>query len=339
MSHNIQQRDSHHGVDQAWHGKTIVSKVVEKENVYPYMVEADPLYREGGTVRHGEWFTPVCSDDGGTIGSGPCLNESSYALLSPRDFWDHVEEMIGGTSHKIISAGSVDNRSKLFISVKLNELEKVQVGHREFDIYLNFISSMDRSIPFLATNTSFCTVCENTLLANYFSKSMFKHKFKHSKGSFDQNLESLKKMVDSTFGVAAEFNKQMNSLNNQECKEEDARNILTGFLASEGAEDKIKKSQRMQTRLLNRVDDYVGLFQSGLGNRGETMLDLLSSVTEFNTRTTETKKVSKWISGDYDFRKTGRPMLKAQFARSVSDKDTRDLLEARGSNLSKIINS
>ena len=106
MSHAIEERDSQHATTMAWHGKTEVTKVLEKDSVYPYEVRKDYLYRNLGKTKHGEYFTPICSDDDLPIGQGPCLNYESYALLSPKEFWDNVEETIDGTKHKIISAGS-----------------------------------------------------------------------------------------------------------------------------------------------------------------------------------------------------------------------------------------
>lgn len=339
MSDGIFERDSQYGKEMGWHKKTQVRKILTKDEVYPYFVKKDYLYRDGGSKKHGEYFTPVCSDDELPIGDGPCLNDESYALLSPKDFWDYTSEMLEGTDHEIVSAGSVQNRSKIFISVKLNNLKDLNIGDRKFNIYLNFISSMDRSIPFVATNTSICTVCQNTLLANFFSDSLFKYKFKHSKKSFEENLIVLKRMVDDTFGVAAEFNKYMNDLNSVECKESDAREIFTGFFASENAEKKIADSQKMQTRLTNRVDEYLNLFNSGLGNRGETMLDALSAVTQFNTRTEDPKKQKRLINGEFETSQVSRPVLKARFAKMLVGPESRIITQDRGRTLLKLINS
>ena len=336
MSHKIFERDSQHGTTMGWHGKTKVAETLEKEVVYAYDVYKDYLYRNSGNTKHGEWYTPSCSDDGLPIGNKPCLNDETYALLDPRGFWDHVNEMIEGTNHKIVSGGSVQNRSKLFISVKLNDLETVIVGDREFDIYLNFISSMDRSLPFTAINTSFCTVCYNTLVANFQAESLFKNQFRHSAKSFDENMESLKYMIDDTFGVVAEFKAAMQELDSVPCKEVQSRQILAGYFASEGAERKIADSPKMATRLGNTVDGYVELYKNGRGNNGETMLDLLSAVTEGNTRTDDTGNASKTkrlINGEYDIRPQGKQAVKANFAKAVFSSGEREKTQLRGQNI------
>ena len=336
--HNIQERDSQHGLFMAWHGLTQIPEdgVLKKQEVFNYEMIKEPLYMGG--EEYGDWYAPICSDDKLPIGKGVCLNESTYSLLTPHDVWGLVDELMEGTKHEIVSAGTVANRSRYFITLKLNELDSLLVGDREFDIYLNAISSMDRSIPLVITNTSICTVCENTLLANFNADSLFKHKLKHTH-NLKQNIEAMKDLLDDTFACSAQFYKYMNELESMPCNEDFAERILFGELASERAEKDLEGSPRMATRLRNTVDEYLTAFKEGLGNQGETMLDLLSAFTQVNTRTDDTdpQKVAKCIRRDYDIRETGLPVKKARFAFSLLDSNKRTALYKRGNLLLDIM--
>lgn len=341
MSHNIQLRDSQHGLKQAWHGLTQIpeSGLLEKDVVFNYDIEKQFLYRirEGDDPQqHGQFYTPICTDDNLPIGNGPCLNDETYTLLTPHEVWDMLGELLDGTKHRIVSAGSVNNRSRYFITLELDGLDSVKVGDRRFNLYLNAISSMDRSVPLVVTNTSICTVCENTLLANFNQESWFKYKFKHN-SKLKDNMENFQVLLEDTFKIPYGFSNALNILHNHGCDKNLAEKLFAGYIASVSAEEKIEESRNMATRLRNNLDDLLDLFEKGLGNKGETLLDVLSAFTQFHSRTDDPDKTEKVIKRDWDLSDSGAVVKKARFASNLLDTGKRNKMAERGENLLNIM--
>ena len=340
MSHNLQERDIQAGLKMAWHRMTKIPKsgVITKKFAFGFDVIKSYLYREDGSIhaddeRGYKYFTPICTDDNLPVGAGIPLNENTYSLYTPHESWDLIQSFMEGTEHEIVSAGTVDNRSKFFITIRLNQLDAINAGGRKFEFYLNAISSMDKALPLTFVNSSICTVCENTMIANFFAESMFKHKLKHTKNLKEQ-LEIIKKVLDDTFGIPAVFKGYMDQLANTPVKEEKARQIFIGELASPDAEQEIETSKNMNTRLSNTLESHMGLFYDGLGNEGENMLDVLSARTQYLTRgdndKASQKEIAKVAKREYDLRANSAQLKKVQFGRRLIDDDSVTALASRG---------
>jgi hypothetical protein len=265
MAANLLNRDVQVGLEMAWHGQTLVVPEVKFEEAFPYEIERHPLPPLEG------WSYFKCSDDGKPVGIPV---RDSYTALENKRFWEIVQNAVGGSGATVESAGTLFDRCRRFITVKLNtEMDDFKVGDRHFKNRFSLLDSIDSSTNFYGVNSNTCVVCSNTFAVVMGDKSgEFNFKLKHSKGMLPK-IENMEKAIDSFVGASAQFKKALSIANSMEVKTADARALFAGWAASsEGA---------MSKRTYNVVGRITDLFLGGAGNKGETLLDAFSAVTDY----------------------------------------------------------
>lgn len=273
MAHNIENRDLQVGLSMAWHGKTIVVPMVTRELAFPFEIERQPIFSKGGEQISG-WSAFICSDDGFIAGK-PVAD--TYVAISNSRFWEMVANSVGGCGYTIESAGTLFDRSRRFLTVKLGvDGEAFKVGEREFKSRLSFVDSIDGSTRLCAVNTNTCVVCANTAQVAMGDKSgAFNLTAKHTAGLL-LKIEDIEKVIDAYIGSTAQFKAALAQAESIPVKPENAREAFAGFLGNE-------RGEALSTRSLNTVGRLVSLYRGGAGNRGETLLDVYSAVTDFYT--------------------------------------------------------
>lgn len=269
----IIERDIQAGTEMAWHGKTTLAEVVTKEIAFPYEIERQPIFSQSGEQIPG-WSVFVCSDDGKIAGK-PVAD--TYVAISNSRFWEMVINSVGGCGYTIESAGTLFDRSRRFVSVKLGtDGEEFKVGERAFKNRLSIVDSIDGSTRLYAVNTSTCIVCRNTSIVAMRDKSgAFNLTAKHTP-SLVLKIEDMEKAIDAYIGSTAQFRAALVQAESVPVKPENAREAFAGFLGNE-------RGEALSTRSLNTVGRLVSLYRGGAGNRGETLLDVYSAVTDFYT--------------------------------------------------------
>ena len=100
----------------------------------------------------------------------------------------------------------------------------------------------------------------------------FRFKLRHSKNLVPK-IENMEKAIDQFIGVTAQFQQAMKIANEIPVKLDQARPLFAGWIAEE--------TNGLSTRSFNTVGRLTELFTRGAGNRGETLLDAFSAVTDF----------------------------------------------------------
>jgi hypothetical protein len=271
MAHEIMELDFQYGVEMAWHHLTRVCKEITKELVFPKEIELSrvPIYTNAGKVEKVDGFTLFRSADGHNIGK-PIAD--TYVAFDNGAFWDACTEALSGSGAIVESAGTLFNRSRRFLTIKLAD-DQTKIGGRTFKNRISFIDSIDGSTFFHCVNTSVCVVCNNTAQAAIGDKSgEFRFRISHRK-NFVSRIDNMNEALDSMLGVQAQFNEALRIASSEPLREPDARNLFAGWLG-DGA-------SKLSVRAENTVDRLVSLYRSGAGNRGETLLDGISAVTDF----------------------------------------------------------
>lgn len=270
MAANLQNRDIQVGLQMAWHGQTKVVERIEFNDAFPYEIERKPLLLANDTPWEG-WSYFVCSDD--SLPAGKPVGEKYQAITNAR-FWEIVGNSIGGSGATIESAGTLFDRSRRFISVKLNnEADTFSIGERVFQNRLSLLDSIDGSTNLYGVNTSTCVVCSNTFAVAMGDKSgAFNFKIRHTKNMVDK-IENMEKAIDLFVGVTAQFKAALTIANEVELPSDDARALFAGWARGDGA--------GFSTRAYNMTDRLHALYQTGAGNNGETLLDAFSAVTDY----------------------------------------------------------
>ena len=270
MSHHIEDRDVQAGTQMAWQGLTKVVPVVQYEDAFPFEIERLPLLMANDTPLEG-WSFFRCSDDGKP--AGVPVSESYSALTNAR-FWEVVQNSVGGTNAIVESAGTIYDRCRRFVTVKLGtDVDDFTVGDRQFKNRFSILDSIDGSTNFYGVNSSTCVVCANTFAVVMGDTSgEFRFKIRHSKNILPK-IENMEKAIDQFIGVTAQFKKALEIANEIPVTPADARSLFAGWAGAD--------TNGMSSRTFNTVTRLAELFQRGAGNNGETLLDAFSAVTDF----------------------------------------------------------
>jgi hypothetical protein len=225
----------------------------------------------GGNV----WRVPVTADDG--LPCGKPYGES-FTLFTPRQGFELVESILGGTDYEIERIGLLWNRSKWFISAYLRELATLAPKGEKFQ--LNFSGGIDGSMSPQCELSHIRAVCWNTIsLSRLQGEILFKRKL--TKG-FESALDCAKPEIEKAVGMARLFREAMGKAEGKACHVQAAREIYAGAIG--------EKAEKLTTTARNTVDGLTALFQRGDGNNGRTLADVVNGFTQFGTRGFETTR-------------------------------------------------
>ena len=270
MAAHLENRDIQAGIEQAWHGLTKVVPIVTFDDAFPFEIERLPLFTAPEIPLKG-WSYFRCSDDGQPVGV-PVAD--TYSAISNARFWEIVQNAVGGSGAIVESAGTIFDRCRRFVTVKLGtDLDTFKVGDRDFKNRFSLLDSIDGSTNFYGVNSSTCVVCANTFAVVMGDTSgEFRFKMRHSK-NLPIKIENMEKAIDQFVGVTAQFKKALVIANEVPVQTSDARALFAGWMATD--------TNGMSSRSFNNVTRLSELFQRGAGNNGETLLDAFSAVTDF----------------------------------------------------------
>jgi hypothetical protein len=287
MSAGLTARDRQTGLEQAWHRETNIVDVVTRENSMPYeIIEAPIQYRvfdniEGFPVERiiedTEYKRLIASDDFQPIGE-PFAK--SYCPGSIAGFWEIIRKGMGDTPYQVASAGTVDDRCKLFASIKVNE--GFHVGDREFKDYITLIDSFDKTTSLQARYSNICVVCANTYAMVMNSGSQL-GKAKHTT-FMELNVERLIAAIDAFAGTSASNKVMLQKAYETQCSRDEARAWVTGI------EGRNATASGLTNGMLQKTARIIELFDNGRGNEGRTRLDAFSAMTDFHSNESTNRK-------------------------------------------------
>jgi hypothetical protein len=320
--HNIQDRDSQTGVTQAWHGLTKVVESITRENSgIDYDMATVPLFIK--TPDGQEVETPhrqiVSLDDNLPVGKPV---SEGYSVISNSRIWDMIQDAMTGTDHKFVSAGTVADRAKGFISIQLDD-SFVSAG-RNTEPYLNLLWGHGGNIALHARTGFIVTVCENTFSANLGRKGKdLSLSIKHTRNAVDK-IENMGSAIEAYCGVVAEFQKAMADLEATPCSVETAQKIFAGVLAPVSFE----RDEKVSTRTVNTVNRLGELFVSGRGNKGKDLSDVFNAATDYFTHESSggDNRMKQFVSSEFG---SGQE-AKDTFYRILNDEDATERSVNRG---------
>lgn len=325
MSHSIGTWDAQMGIKQAWHGLTIVKEdITFKGSPLDWTLERQPLSLPDGTPFH--QHAVVCSDNGLAIGNAV---SSSYGIIQNEELFDTLIAGLedAAVKFKVASVGSVCDRTKVFVSIELNEGKSFKVGDRDFEFNLNAISSHDGSEKARFLDSSICVVCQNTFRFNIDQfnnkKGGIRFAVKHTKNS-KIALENVVKGIEDVISNRTLFCAELEKLGDQRVSQDDARNFILGLIVPQYSEE-------VSTRSINNSEEILDLFIKGPGNSGSNRLDLFSAFTDFYTHSHSGARgvESQYLSSEFG---SGQKMKDRAF-NALTDWNSFENLKKRGSSL------
>lgn len=285
MAHNKTQIDIIESIASTWHGletrRNEGELTLDNCNLRAFDIAKRPLYRSvNGEYLPTDTCELFCTDDESIVVGQP-VNCNSYGLVTNSAWLDMIKEAIAGVKGAVVAtAGSVEARNKVFVSIKLKELETFKAAGREFLPYLNFGNGFDKQSVVYSCLSTFCTVCSNTDRMNLAIAKNNKTVpvncvIRHTKNA-PLRINNMAELVEGFLGAAAEFKALLDTMANQPMTEAQARPFFAGLLAD-------GKREEISTRRLNQVDRLTELFVSGRGNNGDDRSDAYQAVTEYAT--------------------------------------------------------
>lgn len=228
-----------------------------------------------------------CSDTGAIVGK-PFAE--SYGLVNNADFIAIIETICivlekMGLKYQISTTGTLQNRERSFISLKIEHGNETIIDGREFKMFLNCLNSIPSNSGCTVTfaNNSFCVCCANTFAHVLQGKdgSKFHAAIKHTK-NVKAVLEDVPILVEAYFSGNEKLFANLRHFATFPVGLVDAENFFAAFIGRTLKGDLTDKSE-LKTRSANIIDKLSNLFVRGKGNKGETALDVFQAVTEYYT--------------------------------------------------------
>lgn len=241
--------------------------------------EVTPQYLEDP-----EYKRLIATDDGKPVGPPYA---PSYTPSSVAKFWEVINKGMGDTPYKIVSAGSVDDRCKIFASIQTTE--GFMVGDREFKDYVTILDSFDKSCSLTALYSNVCVVCANTF-ASALQSGKVVGKAKHTL-MLDVNIQRLIDAIDSFVGTSAYFKQLLQRAHETPCTRDEAHAWFTGL--------ECRNAEHLTNGIRQKTARMAELFSGGRGNEGRTRLDAFSGLTEFYTRESSRSSDNQSYSSEF----------------------------------------
>lgn len=286
MAHRIYQYDKQQGIDMGWHGLTEVVPDISLDKNWLRDWELVPVKLEKAGIPT-KWTILECSDDR-SIEIGQPYNPGTFSPVNNADFLQMIKDSISGTPHIVSSVGSVRNRGRVFVSIKLMGMEKFQAAGRDFSAFLNFGNGHDKSSVLWVNTSNICTVCDNTFSCNLLSventasvnndSDDLRIRQRHTK-NVRLKLPEISGIVDKAIGVQAEFQLELNRLDQIGIDMVEVKPLFAGFIGK----NRITTEKKLSTRAINTVNRLTELFSRGNGNNGRTLADAFQAVTDYYT--------------------------------------------------------
>lgn len=206
------------------------------------------------------------------------IPKAKYGVIDNRAVIECMKKSFADLGVKITTAGTLDSLKKFFVSVDIGESEQI-INKDQFKCFVNFVTSHDGTMAMDAYDSVIRIVCMNTLNASRNAAGEAGFKVYHTKNA-QIAMNGLADLFNAILKGRANLREVMEYLESHKCDANDALAMASGYFCLETGSDEIT------TRSFNSAQGITTLFANGLGNRGQTLYDLVNGATEY------------WSSGD-----------------------------------------
>lgn len=211
--------------------------------------------------------------------------KDSYTAISNRDIWEGLQRSIKDVGGKIVTAGTLNECAKFFVSVDIGDAETIVNGD-QFMSYLNFITSHDGTLAAQAYDSNVRIKCMNTLVWSLNAAGEVGFKVYHTKNA-PMGMQRFPELLNAILMGRVDFKNQMEYLASVPITFDEAKYIVLAFLAGNSA------SGGVSGQAINMSEEVQNLFRKGIGNKGQTLYDLFNGFTEAYTHGGGVGKKSK----------------------------------------------
>jgi hypothetical protein len=203
------------------------------------------------------------------------IPKAKYGVIDNRAVIDCMKKSFSDLGVKITTAGTLDTLKKFFVSVDIGDSEQI-INKDQFKCYVNFVTSHDGTMAMDAYDSVIRIVCMNTLNASRNAAGEAGFKVYHTKNA-QLAMNGLSDLFNAILKGRANLREVMEYLETHKCDPNDALAMAAGYFCTDiGAEE-------LTLRTYNSATNIANLFSRGLGNKGETLYDLVNGATEYWT--------------------------------------------------------
>jgi hypothetical protein len=301
MAHQIEETDITFSTEgKEWHGLAHHVEKIDRETISPLLfpfIEGEPSV----TIETGEFdasglpimetvrvegFKTILADLRGRVDLPPGLRrfqplhtpKDSYRVISNLEVWECVQKSIEGLGVKIVTAGTLDNCKKFYVSVELEGGKDLRTASGDkFQAVLNFLTSHDGSINLLAKDWMHRVVCANTFgWCAAYEGGAVAVRVPHTKNAGIQ-IDNLAEYLNTVLHGRTKVMEAMSYLETLEMKSpSQAAYVAAAFLNG-------KEADEISTRTFNRAVEIRDLSVVGKGNSGKTRADMFNGLTDYFT--------------------------------------------------------
>lgn len=203
------------------------------------------------------------------------IPKAGYKVIQNEEVWDTMETALKGVGAKVTTAGTLERGKKFFISADIGDKEQTINGDK-FLSFVNFVTSHDGTIAMNTYDSNIRIVCMNTLRWSMEAAGKVGFKVYHTKNA-DLGMSNLGDLLNAILKGRVQLKKVMEYMATVKLSNEEAIAMAAGyFCLSTGKEE-------IATRSYNAATEIAMLFSRGIGNKGETLYDLVNGATEYWT--------------------------------------------------------
>lgn len=201
--------------------------------------------------------------------------KDSYEPISNRDIWNGLLESIKDVGGRVVTAGTLNECAKFFVSVDIGHSESVVNGD-EYLSYLNFITSHDGTLAAQAHDSNVRIRCWNTLVWSLAAAGQVGFKVYHTKNA-PMGMKRFPELLNAVLLGRVEFKNHMEYLNSVPITFDEAKFIVLSYLKGQSTVTDVSGHS------INMAEEVQDSFKNGMGNKGQTLYDLFNGFTETYT--------------------------------------------------------
>jgi hypothetical protein len=270
-----------------WHGLAEQVEVIDDQTVEPLLfdIKESPCFVkiDGRDIMLDQYKTLVadhraCRDDLKPEDQIVPLHipKAGYQTIPNRAVWETMQKALKDLGAIVSSVCTLERGKKFAISCQIKGEEGMVVKGDKFRNFVNFLTSHDGTMAFEAFDTNIRVVCMNTFQWSRGATGEAKFKVYHTKNA-TMALDGLADLLQVILKGRAEVKEILTYLAGHKCDANDALAMAAGYFAI------TTDSQKLSTRSWNASTEIQTLFARGIGNKGETLYDLLNGATEYWT--------------------------------------------------------
>lgn len=287
MPAGILRYDKVVATEPTWHRMEELKRVITfEESGLDWEVLSRPVYSEGNRLTDAGPVIPGYQE---IFSMGPgaehihlALMKKRYTAIQPKAVWEFMEKALDGVACVVTCAGSLEDRKKIFISVRLTGKgkESFYVNGDKYFANLNFLSSNDGSTELEVFDSGIRVVCLNTFNFSraLMCQSKIRGKARHTKNNAIK-IEKIAGQVNTILESRKVFVEHCEGMAKHAVTKDEAYTWAVGWGFPSHRE-------KPSAQVLANAEAIADAFERGDGNNGKTRYDLFNGVTQHFTRNT-----------------------------------------------------